>query len=448
MKKPQCYLSVLFRSGLCVLAFFTYISLLAQDQQNSKPLKQHSASELQEDFDQLVMLMQQHPAFYGFTPEKEFQEFIRKQKKRINRTMTVPAFFNLCAPVIDKIKCVHSWITLPSHFLDSNNVSVFPIRVLLVNDSLVVIQSDSVNGVQKGEVVLVINGKSFGDIVQGLKQLVPSDGLGATSKTAILNEDLAIYLSTYFGFPASYVLQHQSKRTAINAIEFNSFRYPPYPPKSFWNDPLYFEVDQKKHVALMGVKSFMFYNDTAKFHHFADSCFGIVHDQNIPSLILDLRGNGGGDPYCASYLLSYLEDKPFTYYAESYEWYPTLSVPISPKQKGFRGRLFVLIDGRCTSSTGHLVALLKYHHIGTLVGEETGGTYTCNANTKWHTLNHTHLKVMMARQSFRVATYGLAKDRGIMPDCPVHPNIKQVLSGRDLVLENTFGLIEKLGSGE
>ena len=133
---------------------------------------------------------------------------------------------------------------------------------------------------------------------------------------------------------------------------------------------------KEKQTAIVNINSFVFYNDTAKFNKFVDSSFGKVHEKQIPNLILDLRQNVGGDPFCASYLFSYLAQKPFIYYAESYEWYPTLAKLISPKPNAFKGKLYVLISGNCLSSAGHFIALLKYHGIGVLIGNETGGNYT------------------------------------------------------------------------
>mgnify|MGYP001814917250 CR=1 FL=1 len=50
--------------------------------------------------------------------------------------------------------------------------------------------------------------------------------------------------------------------------------------------------------------------------------------KGIDRLILDLRGNGGGDPFCASYLWAYLEPEALPYFEDHYGKYDTLANPV------------------------------------------------------------------------------------------------------------------------
>lgn len=412
-------------------------------------LKKYSKTDLQHDFNQMIGLMQQHPALYSFTPESELKDFIKNQYSKINCQMTVPEFFTICAPVIEKVRCTHTWLTLPDHFLDSSNVSIFPLYGMTINDSLIIrTSSDSLSEFEKGTVILEINNIPFSKIIKDLKTFIPSDGFNSTGKNAALNGIFNIYLSIYLGLPATYFIIYKKpkedtiKSMVVNSAKFNSFKERKLIKKANCDSLLCFEEVKEKQAAILGIHSFVFYNDTARFNKFVDSCFRIVDRQQIPNLILDLRQNSGGDPFCASYLLSYLAQKPFVYYAEPYEWYPTLSRFISPKTNAFKGKLYVLIGGNCLSSSGHLIALMKYHGIGVLVGEETGSTYTCNAYTKWFELDNTKLKVLLARKTFKVAVTGFSKERGIFPDYQVNKNIKNYIMGNDVVLNYTFNLLK------
>ncbi len=163
------------------------------------------------------------------------------------------------------------------------------------------------------------------------------------------------------------------------------------------------------------------------------------------NLILDLRGNDGGDPFCAAPLFSYLEHEPVPYFVESYGKYSQLAEPIPLAENRFTGNLFTLIDGRCNSTNGHFCSLLKYHKIGKFVGTEGGATYKCNAgkNTQIH-LKNTRIMLFFGRSTYAAAVEGMDKTQGILPDYTVVQTYRDFLDGKDTVLEYTFELIESL----
>ena len=159
-------------------------------------------------------------------------------------------------------------------------------------------------------------------------------------------------------------------------------------------------------------------------------------------VILDLRDNNGGDPFCSSYLLAYLEKTPVPYYSESYERYTELAKPIPMAANHFEGNIYTLINGNCFSSTGHLCALMKYHHIGKFIGSETGGTYTCNDNGAYFSLNNTGIQLRIARNSFSVAVNGIPRFKGISPDFPVDATLEDNIARKDAVMSYAMELIK------
>src|SRR5690606_18503564 len=97
----------------------------------------------------------------------------------------------------------------------------------------------------------------------------------------------------------------------------------------------------------------------------------------------------------------------------------------------FRGRLVTLIDGGVFSTNGHFVSLLKYHDIGTLVGEESGGSFTTTSNNLTTTLGRTGLRFSYATNTFTTAVNGLPPGRGIMPDVVSYARIEDMAVGHD-----------------
>ena len=179
------------------------------------------------------------------------------------------------------------------------------------------------------------------------------------------------------------------------------------------------------------------------FQSFIDSTFQVIKDKKISNLIMDLRGNDGGDPFCSSYLFSYLEPKPLPYFAEPYGKYAPLADPIPPAENSYTAKLYTLIDGSCFSTTGHFTALLKYHKIGHFVGSETGATYTCTGNVMYPTLKNTKLFLGTARVTrYSTAVENMDRKSGILPDYPFLKSQQDIVANKDAVLDYTISLIK------
>jgi C-terminal processing protease CtpA/Prc len=393
--------------------------------------------ELQADFKQMLEIMELHPARYVFTPETEFDKVIDEQYGKITVPMTVAEFYHLCAGVIHKIRCGHTGLDLPDHFWKKGNHLIFPLPVMIVNDSLMITGSFKDRILAGGQIVN-INGKSFETVLGEIQNYISADGFNTTWKIGRLNQRLNIFISVYFNFPEKYEVVYRAAGAEIT-LTLPATKYTE--PEKAAGEMLAYKKMNGDKTAVMTIRSFNYYRkDTVKFFHTVNDFFSKVQSDSIENLVLDLRANSGGDPFCAAHLLSYLERKPFVYYSENYEWCPNLSKPIALKTKAFKGNLFVLVDGLCFSTTGHLAALMKVNKVGTIIGEETGGTYTCNDSGKWFELKNSGLKLRMAQASFKVAAETLPRDKGVTPDFSVHPGTKYLLNGRDIVLEHALHL--------
>jgi hypothetical protein len=178
-------------------------------------------------------------------------------------------------------------------------------------------------------------------------------------------------------------------------------------------------------------------------NRFIDSSFQVIHDHEIQNLVIDLRGNDGGDPFCSSHLLAYIQKKPVIYFRQPYGSYARLIKPLPMAENPFKGSQYYLIDGMCFSTTGHITSLLKYYGLGTFIGEETGATYTCNDASHDTQLKHTGYRLQSARGTFATAVIGFPLEQGILPDHPVHQSIDEVIMNQDAVLEYTLQLIKQ-----
>jgi C-terminal processing protease CtpA/Prc len=194
----------------------------------------------------------------------------------------------------------------------------------------------------------------------------------------------------------------------------------------------------------MTINKFSYYDEVPMFHAFIDSSFTALKESNTNNLVIDLRGNDGGDPFCACYLFSYLEKEPVPYFVDHYGKYDTLANPIPMPENHYTGTTYVLIDGNGFSTNGHFCGLLKYHQLVTFVGTTLGSTYTCTGNVKYFDLEHTKLILGTARERrYSAAVEGMDPTKGIEPDYYVETTQEDIAEGRDTQLEFLLEMISE-----
>lgn len=421
-------------------------------EENEKP-RLFTIEELKADFQQMSELMEKgHSILYKFTDRPTFNQFVKDQFAKIDKPMSLTEFYKILSPVLARIGCGHSSLWLPKGYWKNASAKLMPLRLVFLDGKAYVWRFyRKVEGIPEGIEILSINGKPIPEILNALKANISADGYMDSRKLYKINQAPSFFYGLQFGFPDKFRfvfrLSAQSEpqsfertpvdlktvedaETEINTTEFN---------------PLDFTLDLKilnqSDTAVLTIRSFVYYEHPEKFNDFIDEAFAKINRLNIKNLLLDLRNNGGGNPFCTSHLFSYLIPEPLPYFAEEYGKYARLASPIPPAEKAFNGRLIVLINGGCFSSTPHLCALLKYHKIGTFVGTEAGATYTCNGAAQEIKLSHTGFIAVVNRRSYAAAVNGFPDDRGILPDHIVMPRIEDLVQGRDAQKEYALQLI-------
>jgi C-terminal processing protease CtpA/Prc len=193
--------------------------------------------------------------------------------------------------------------------------------------------------------------------------------------------------------------------------------------------------------AVLTIKDFGYYDNLPAFRQPVGDFFARLDSIGIDTLIIDVRGNDGGDPYCSSFVVSHVLTEPFQYFATGTPFYPDLVKPLPVPRHVFTGKLIVLIDGWCFSSTGHMLSLLRCHRRGIFVGEESGGSSACNDASQMHVLQHTRVRLNLPRRTFATSARCLPYGQGISPDIEVQPTIQDLIAGRDVVLERAISLV-------
>jgi len=422
---------------------------LGADKKRKQLLEEkHSVKEMQEDFLQFQKHIEEiHPFPYEFTDKEDFDRSFEAQYAKISKPLSLREFYIILVPLKAKIGCGHAHLDYPAEYRRIVQVYKFPLILKFLENRCYVTRDLNENSsLPLYSEIISINKIDIDRIIETLKADISADGHNGSFKTSSLEYCFQYYFANHFGAPKEFNIKYRTEenadihKTMIPAIPCSSINYSNKVPKD-----LSIEILSQKDTAVLTIDSFIYYGEKNKiFFSFIDKAFQKIEQENINNLIIDLRGNGGGDPFCASYLLSYIEKEPTVYFSKPYGKYADLSKPIPLAENPYRGNLFIITDESNFSTTGHFCAILKYHNIGTFIGQETGGTYTCNAAVRTFDLKNTGLILKLATGSFAAAVSGLPKDRGIIPDHRVQTNIEDLKSNRDTVLEYALSLIDRM----
>lgn len=355
-------------------------------------------------------------------------------------------------PIVTEVGCAHTNLSISEALVDNreNTAKFFPLKVTLVGNKLYMLESDMKNGINKGDEIKFINGKSSKEIIKILIKNISSDSYNEAKPRYIIsqffNNKFYDFVDNSYSFKVKFVNKNGILKTAdLQAKYRKNFN------TSAWalhfvnlNDKNYYNCKIYKNYAVLTVHVFM-QEKNNKFDTFLDDFFSKLKEQNVSKLIIDVRGNYGGSPDMSKELLSHLITNKMEYFDSKLPIIYNLmgyNKPVSPSKPIFNGNIVTLTNGACFSTTGHFCSLIKYHKLGKLVGSETGGTYVCTDSSKDTILKHTGIRLHYSTLTYKVSVKGLSANKGIEPDIKISPSIEDILNNRDVQMERA---IKELG---
>jgi hypothetical protein len=155
------------------------------------------------------------------------------------------------------------------------------------------------------------------------------------------------------------------------------------------------------------------------------------------TLVIDLRDNDGGHPIFAAILYSYLRQEEFIYFRENPDVpdFEPLYNTMEANENSFDGNCYVLINGGCLSTTGHLISLLKYHKRAVFIGEEPGSWFYCNDFSKQVKLPNTQIEVNIPQATFQTKVSGYKIRDHFQVDHSVKLSVDDLINNSDVYME-------------
>lgn len=457
--------------------------------------KKYTKSEIIEDFTVLRTALEEvHPGIYRYNKKDSMDKSFDIVFNNLNRPMTEAEFYYQCSLVIPKIGCAHTHLQMPRDYDDyyKTNIASFPLKLKLINNHVYVVENNSDDTtIVIGSELLSINNKPIKEIVETLANHLVSDGFNKTGKYFFIEYKFPYLYSLLIENTDSYLIRaklYKSDKNVTNLIKGKTeseLAQKKEQEKSVQTEWKYlgFEIPDSN-IARLTIQTFQDIKDVSVYNAFIDSVFKIIRDKHIDNLILDLRGNNGGEEDNAINVYSHIVDKPFRYFDSvemvippdhtftfaKYAKYPKdleaikkniivandgrylyTEMPnqgvIQPKKDSYKGSIYVLIDGGSASSTSELCSIIHYNKRGVFIGEETGGGYYGN-NSYWGNvliLPNTKIELEFYFMKIQSAVKGSKSPygRGIFPDYEVIPTIDDYINNSDNVLNYTINLIKE-----
>jgi hypothetical protein len=345
-------------------------------------------------------------------------------------------------------------------------------------------------GALAGMEIQSINGVPAAHIISTMLAAESQDGDVQTSRQRNIGGYFALNLITLLGFRAPYEVvladtgSNRTEKVQVaglkreELIKMSKTLFPQDQPRKDFAGLKFLDNGQ---IAYLTYSSFG--TNTGEGQAFMKRSFEAIQSNGSRALILDLRGNGGGEDELGKLLFSYLVDKPFKYYDDlivnkmSFSFFPKytddhndFAIPEGagqlradgrfhaldhpnlglqhPNKPTFAGAVYILIDGGCFSTTSEFLTAVHSHHRATFIGEESAGGYYGNTSgaVVRITLPNTKLGLYLPLVSYYMSVEGNHEHeaaRGVIPDFPVKPTIADLVAGVDKDFQQALQLARK-----
>lgn len=419
-----------------------------------------------------------HPEMYRYTDRQTFENHFKAIEAQLTTPKSQREFYKLLRPVLVDLKDGHvKWIVQgqDQHYGFFQD-QLFPLQLFFEEQSVKVIGHFGEEKVPVMAEVKSINGEPIDAIRKKLLAgLTYGDGESLGGKYFQLNRYFAAYYSTEYGVNGSYTVEltdsgksvkWEGKGVSKDQIEANFKEV---------EEPFSFKMTNGW-TGIMDINRFFSYKGEPDFKQFLKKSFRSLEQMGISNLILDLRGNEGGNEKLGIELYKYLALDDFDYYdfvttkpnqKVDFENYTSKIFRIAnsfskendgnylftkapsktekPHKKAFQGNLIILIDGQSFSVTTEFSSRVKSDRRATFVGEETAGGAEVNSSGFFTiiTLPHSKIDLGVPRLGFHMADLDpeMDKSRGIIPDVKVTPTAADLLSGKDPMMERALQLV-------
>ncbi|MFL5774271.1 MAG: S41 family peptidase [Flavisolibacter sp.] len=465
---------------------------------NYNPSKKFSPNELQDDYRVFrEVLEESHPSLYWYTPKDSVDRYFEIGSSKLQDSLTEYKFRNVLSYVVSSIHCGHTSIRPSkdaSRYAERVRSIMFPLSIKAWDDTVVVTSNLSRKDttLMRGSILKSIDGRPISMILDTFFKHISADGYNTTHKYQTVSNS-GVFRNMYgsiYGLksrtPVEYydsagILHRASLSLNVPFLDSNRRRPPPVPTRKETKNlglraMRNMHIDSTMETAFLEVNTFTKENQLRKFFR---SSFRTMRKEHIKHLVVDMRGNGGGNVTLSNLLTKYIADTSFKiadslyavsrkshykHYISSYFLNRLFFIFMTkkkddglyhfryfenkyfkPKKKNhFSGDTYIIIGGNTFSAAALFAKALIHQKDVVVVGEETGGG--AYGNTAWLIPDVTlpHSKVRFRLPLFRlVIDSSITKGHGVIPEVEVKPTVNDIRNNTDYKMDKVMQLIRE-----
>jgi hypothetical protein len=454
--------------------------------------------ELRADFAQMYRgLKSAHFDLNAFTPQRELDRSYARRLGQIDRPMNrfeAKVLFELFAA---EVRMGHTRIDSPTaewNAYRKGGGKGFPLQIRIVDGRTYVAKNLSgVDAVRPGDEITRLNGQNMQQWLRRTERHVSAET--AYMAHSLMDYDFAIYLWVELGAVDGFEIRVRQAGSPARELHLPA-RTSAEMEAARLLQPADLDLENPLREAklLDGRIAYLrpgpFYNVEAKtgadewdvsgFREFIDHAFDQFLEAGASRLIIDLRGNPGGDNLFSDVMVAWFATRPFRFasqfkikvsaetiaantariehdaaaagpvsqeFAELYAQHrigevADFAIPQTAPRAGerFEGKVFVLIDRQSYSNAVAVAALVQDYRFGVIVGEATSDMATTYGAMEQFALDHTGLKVGYPKARI-VRPNGDLRSRGVMPDIAIRVPVVQ--SPHDEVLQQAIAIARR-----
>lgn len=454
--------------------------------------------ELRADFAQMYRgLKSAHFDLHAFTPQRELDRSYALRLGQIDRPMNrfeAKVLFELFAA---EVRMGHTRIDSPTaewNAYRKGGGKGFPLQIRIVDGRTYVAKNLSgVDAVRPGDEITRLNGQNMQQWLRRTERHVSAET--AYMAHSLMDYDFAIYLWVELGAVDGFEIRVRQAGSPARELHLPA-RTSAEMEAARLLQPADLDLENPLREAklLDGRIAYLrpgpFYNVEAKtgadewdvsgFREFIDHAFDQFLEAGASRLIIDLRGNPGGDNLFSDVMVAWFATRPFRFasqfkikvsaetiaantariehdaaaagpvsqeFAELYAQHrigevANFAIPQTAPRAGerFEGKVFVLIDRQSYSNAVAVAALVQDYRFGVIVGEATSDMATTYGAMEQFALDHTGLKVGYPKARI-VRPNGDLRSRGVTPDIAIRVPVVQ--SPHDEVLQQAIAIARR-----